>query len=53
MGLKFAPIVITTCCILHNFLVGEGDIGEDDQDKSPNSKAPLKFEYISKNERRL
>jgi hypothetical protein len=33
-------------------LIEEGDIGEDDQDKESNSKAPSKFEYISKDERR-
>jgi hypothetical protein len=51
MGLEYAPIIIIACCILHNFLIEEGDIGGDDQDKS-NSKAPSKFEYISKDERR-
>ena len=47
MGPKYAPIVIIACCILHNFLIEEGDIGGDDQDKELNSTAPLKFEYIS------
>jgi hypothetical protein len=32
--------------------VKEEDIGEDEQDKESNSKAPLKFEYISEDERR-
>ena len=53
MGLEYAPTVISACCILHNFLIEEGDIGGDDQDKELNSKAPLKFEYISEDERRL
>jgi hypothetical protein len=35
------------------FLFEEGDIGGDDQDKESNSKDPLKFEYISKDERTL
>jgi hypothetical protein len=52
MGLDYAPTVITTCYILHNFLIEEGGIGGDDQDKKSNSKAPLKFEYISEDERR-
>ena len=52
MDLEYAPIVVTACCILHNFFIEEGDIGGDDQDKESNSKAPLKFECISKNERR-
>ena len=52
MGLEYAPNVLTACCILHNFLIEEGDIGGDDQDKELNSKAPLKFEYISEDERR-
>jgi hypothetical protein len=52
MGLQYAPTVIIACCILHNFLIEEGDIGGDDEDKESNSKAPLKFEYISKDERR-
>jgi hypothetical protein len=30
MGLEYAPRVITMCCILHKFLIEEGDIGEDD-----------------------
>jgi hypothetical protein len=37
---------------LSNFLIEEGDIGEDDKDKESNSKAPLKFEYMSKEETR-
>jgi hypothetical protein len=53
MGLQYAPTVIIACCILHNFLIEEGDIGGDDQDKESISKAPLKFEYISEDERRL
>jgi hypothetical protein len=52
MSLEYAPTIITACCILHNFLIEEGDIDGDDQDKESNSKAPLKFEYISKDERR-
>jgi hypothetical protein len=53
MSLEYAPTVIIACCILHNFLIEEGDIGGDDQDKESISKAPLKFEYISEDERRL
>jgi hypothetical protein len=53
MDLEYAPTVIIACCILHNFLIEEGDIGGDDQDKESNSKDPLKFEYISKDERTL
>ena len=53
MDLKYAPIVITTCCILQNFLIEKGDIDGDDQDKELNSKAPLKFEYIYEIERSL
>jgi hypothetical protein len=41
MGLEYALTIITACCILHNFLIKEGDIGKDDQDKESNSKAPL------------
>ena len=26
MGLVYAPIVITACCILHNFLIEEGTL---------------------------
>jgi hypothetical protein len=52
MSLEYAPTVIIACCILHNFLIEEEDIGGDDQDKESNSKAPLKFEYISEDERR-
>ena len=52
MGLAYAPTANSACCILHNFLIEEGDIGGDDQDKELNSKAPLKFEYISEDERR-
>jgi hypothetical protein len=39
MDLEYAPTVITVCCILHNFLIEEGDIVEDEQDKESNSKA--------------
>ena len=52
MDLEYALIVITTCCILHNFLIEEGNIGGDDQGKESNSKAPLKFEYIFEYETR-
>jgi hypothetical protein len=38
---------------LSNFLIEEGDIGEDEQDKESNFKAPFKFEYMSKDEIRL
>lgn len=34
--LEYAPTVVTACCILHNFLIEEGDIGSDDLDKEPN-----------------
>jgi hypothetical protein len=37
---------------LSNFLIAEGNIGEDEQNKESNSKALLKFEYISKDERK-
>ena len=53
MDLEYAPIVITAYCVLYNFLIEEGDIGRDDQNKESNSIAPLKFEYICKKERRL
>jgi hypothetical protein len=33
MDFEYASTVITMCCILHNFLIEEGDIGEDEQDK--------------------
>jgi hypothetical protein len=52
MNLEYAPTIIAACCIRHNFLIEEGDIGRDVQDKESNSKAPLKFECISKDERR-
>jgi hypothetical protein len=53
MGLEYAPTVIIACCMLHNFLIEEGDIGGDDKDKESISKTPLKFEYISEDERSL
>ena len=53
MDLEYTSIVITTCCIHHNFLIEEGDIGEDDQDKELNSKTALEFDYILENERKL
>jgi hypothetical protein len=53
MGLEYAPTVIIACCIVLNFLIEEGDIGGDDLDKELNSKAPLNFEYISEDEKRL
>jgi hypothetical protein len=37
----------------HFFLIEERNISEDEQTKESNSKAHLKFEYISKDERRL
>jgi hypothetical protein len=52
MGLEYAPTIIRACCILYNFLIKEGDIDENEQDKESNSKAPLKFECVSKDERR-
>jgi hypothetical protein len=36
MDLEYATTVITVCCILHNFLIEEGDIGEDTRQKSNN-----------------
>ena len=30
MDLEYALTVITACCILHNFIIEEGDIGGDD-----------------------
>jgi hypothetical protein len=35
------------------FLIEKEDIGEYEQDKESNSKAPLEFEYIFEDERRL
>jgi hypothetical protein len=52
MGLEYALTIITVCCILHNFLIKEGDIGKDEQDKESNSKA-LQNLNISKDEGRL
>jgi hypothetical protein len=40
------------CCILYDFLIEEKDIGKNEQDKEFNSKALLKFEYISEDKRR-
>jgi hypothetical protein len=39
--LKYAPTIITTCCILHNLCIGTGDVVRDDliSDK-PNSLKP-------------
>ena len=53
MNLKYAPTIIAACCILYNFLIEEEDMDRDVQDKESNSKAPLEFECISKDERRL
>jgi hypothetical protein len=30
-NLKYAPTLITTCCILHNFCIGTRDVGKDDE----------------------
>jgi hypothetical protein len=39
--LKYAPTIITACCILHNFCIGTGDVGIDDLiDDEPNSLKP-------------
>ena len=39
--LKYAPAIITTCCILYNFCIGTGDVGRDDLiDDKPNSLKP-------------
>jgi hypothetical protein len=39
MGLEYASTIIIVCCILHNFLIEEGDIDKNEQDKESNSKA--------------
>jgi hypothetical protein len=37
--LKYIPILITACCILHNFYIGVGDVEKDDEiDDKPNSE---------------
>jgi hypothetical protein len=37
--LKYAPTLITACCILHNLSIGTGDMGKDDElDNEPNSE---------------
>lgn len=39
--LKYAPIIITACCILHNFCIGNGDVGRDGKiDEKSNSLKP-------------
>jgi hypothetical protein len=39
--LKYAPTIITACCILHNFCIGIGDVGSHDLiDDKPNSLKP-------------
>ena len=39
MDLEYAPTVVTVYYIIHNFLIEEGDIEKDEQDKESNSKA--------------
>jgi hypothetical protein len=43
-NLKYEPTLITACCILHNFCIGTGDMGKDDElDNEPNSGHPEKI----------
>ena len=43
-NLKYAPTLIITCYILHNFCIGTGDVEKDDEiDDKPNSEHPKKI----------
>jgi hypothetical protein len=58
-NLKYAPTLIIACCILHNFCIGIGDVGKDDEiDDKPNSEHPKKiiltlFETNNKNRAKI
>ena len=50
--LKYAPTIVTTCCILHNFLIDEGNSsGSEIVDNELNSSWPFNLDY-SREERR-
>ena len=50
--LKYAPTIVTTCCILHNFMIDEGGTSEIEiMDNELNSSWPFNLDY-SREERR-
>ena len=50
--LKYAPTIVTTCCILHNFMIDEGGSSEIEiMDNELNSSWPFNLDY-SREERR-
>ena len=58
--LKYASTIVTACCILHNFLIDEGDSSESDiLDKELNSLLPLgprlwwRLKTIAKDQREI
>ena len=46
MDLNYASTIVVACCILHNFVIVEADIGGDEIDQV-NSKFPMKKDLIS------
>ena len=51
-NLKYAPTIVTACCILHNFMIDEGGTSEIEiMDNELNSAWPFNLDY-SREERR-
>ena len=46
VDLNYASTIVVAFCILHNFLILEGDISEDEIDQEVNSKFPMKKDLI-------
>ena len=45
-NLKYASTIVTTCCILHNFLIDKGDsTGSEIVDTELNSSWPFNLDY--------
>ena len=53
MDLNYASTIVVACCISHNFLFVERDIGGDEIDQEVNSKFPMKKDMISIEEKLL
>ena len=46
VDLKYAPTIVTTCCILHNFMIDKGGNSEIEiMDNELNSSWPFNLDY--------